>query len=132
MHPFIQQQLSQQRMEELRREAMRSAYISHIGTPTRSNTRTPLMWYLLLGLLVPGEKQSDFLLSRLQGRFRTTMRLVVMISLALGLLIGDLLDSKFGVIPSVVLSGVVFLVVAMPILWRSVVVLRAYVVKRNP
>ena len=130
MHPFIKQQLAQQRMEELRREAMRSSYISHIDTPTRSNTRTPLMLYLLLGLLMPGEKQGDFLLSSLQDRFSATMRLVCMISLALGLLIGGLLDSKFGVIPSVVLSGVVFLVIVMPILWHSVVILRTHVVRR--
>lgn len=131
MHPFIQQQLAQQRMEELQREAARSSYISHIDAPTRNNSRTRLMWYLLLDLHVPGEKQGDFLLSRLQDNFRATMRLVCMISLALGLLLGGFLDSQFGAVPSVVLSGVMFVVVAMPILWRSVGILKAYGVRRT-
>ncbi|TMF46909.1 MAG: hypothetical protein E6I32_10960 [Chloroflexi bacterium] len=131
MHPFFQQQLAQQRMEELRREAVRTSYIANSKTPTRSNTRTRILSYLLLDLRVPGEKQGDFLSYRLQGRFRTTMRLVCMLSLALGLLIGSALDSKFGVFPAVVLSGMMVVVVGVPILMRSAGALKAYVVRRS-
>ena len=131
MHPFIQQQLARQRMEELRREAAHSSYGARIDTSTRSKTRTHMLYYLLLGLRVQGEKQGDFLLSGLQGRFRATMCLVCMISLALGLLIGSALDSKFGVSPAVVLSGVAFVVVMVPIVVRSVGVLSGYVVRRS-
>ncbi len=130
MHPFLQQQLAQQRMEELRREAVCTSYIANSKTRIRSNTRT-LLSYLLLGLRVPGEKQGDFLPYRLQGRFRATMRLVCMISLALGLLVGTALDSKFGVFPAVVLSGMMVVVVGVPILMRSVGMLKGYVVRRS-
>src|SRR5437588_60592 len=133
MHPFFQQQLAQQRMEELRREAVRTSYIANNKTPTRSNTHTrpSVLSYLLLGLRVPAEKQGDFLSYRLQGSFRTTMRLVCMLSLALGLLIGSALDSKFGVFPAVVLSGMMVVVVGVPILMRSAGALKAYVVRRS-
>ena len=47
MHPFFQQQLAQQRMEELRREAVRTSYIANDKTRTRSNTRTRVLSYLL-------------------------------------------------------------------------------------
>ena len=130
MHPFFQQQLAQQRMEELRREAVRTSYIANDKTRTRSNTRTRVLSYLL-DLGVPGEKQGDFLSYRLQGRFRATMRLVCMLSLALGLLIGSALDSKFGVFPAVVLSGMMVVVVGVPILMRSAGALKAYVVRRS-
>jgi len=131
MHPFLQQQLAQQRMEELRREAVCSSYIVNDETPTRSNTCTRVLSYLLLGLCGPGEKQGDFLPYRLQGRFRATMRLVCMISVALGLLVGNALDSKFGVFPAVVLSGMMVVVVGVPILMRSVGMLKGYVVRRS-
>ena len=131
MHPFFQQQLAQQRMEELRREAVRTSYIANNKTPTRSNTRTRILSYLLQDLRVPGEKQGDFLSYRLQGRFGATMRLVCMLSLALGLLIGSALDSKFGVFPAVVLSGMMVVVVGVPILMRSAGALKAYVVRRS-
>jgi len=130
MHPFFQQQLAQQRMEELRREAVRTSYIANDKTRTRSNTRTRVLSYLL-DLGVPGEKQGDFLSYRLQGRFRATMRLVCMLFLALGLLIGSALDSKFGVFPAVVLSGMMVVVVEVPILMRSAGALKAYVVRRS-
>ena len=131
MHPFIQQQLARQRMEELRREAERSSYIAKVNTPTQSKIHTRMLLYLLLGLRAPGEKQGDFLPSRLQERFGATMRLVCLISLALGLLVGGFLDSRFGVIPAVVLSGVAFVVVMVPIVVRSVGVLSGYVVRRS-
>ena len=64
-------------------------------------------------------------------RFFTFYHPVCMISLALGLLIGGALDSKFGVFPVVVLSSMTIVVVGMPILMRSAGALKAYVVKRS-
>ncbi len=128
MYPHFYEHLAKQHMEELQREAaaMRRAYSVERATSDGDNTRARVLWYLLFGLHVPGYKRlgQELLLDRLQERLNAVLRMICIVSLALGLLIGSLLASRFGPIPATLLSGVAFLVVSVPVLVRSIGLLR--------
>jgi len=128
MHPHFYEHLAKQHMEELQREAatMRRAYSVESATSDGDNTRTRILWYLLFGLYVPSYKHlgQELLLDRLQERLNAVLRMICIVSLALGLLIGSLLASRFGPIPATLLSSVAFLVVSVPVLVRSIGLLR--------
>ncbi len=96
------------------------------ATSDGDNTRTRILWYLLFGLYVPSYKHlgQELLLDRLQERLNAVLRMICIVSLALGLLIGSLLASRFGPIPATLLSSVAFLVVSVPVLVRSIGLLR--------
>ncbi len=133
MYPHFYEHLAKQHMEELQREAatMRRAYSVESATSDGDNTRTRILWYLLFGLYVPAYKHlgQELLLDRLQERLNAVLRKSCIVSLALGLLIGSLLASRFGPIPATLLSSVAFLVVSVPVLVRSIGLLRGL---RNP
>jgi len=133
MYPHFYEHLAKQHMEELQREAatMRRAYSVESATSDGDNTRTRILWYLLFGLYVPSYKHlgQELLLDRLQERLNAVLRMICIVSLALGLLIGSLLASRFGPIPATLLSSVAFLVVSVPVLVRSIGLLRGL---RNP
>ncbi len=128
MYPHFYEHLAKQHMEELQREAatMRRAYSVESATSDGDNTRTRILWYLLFGLYVPSYKHlgQELLLDRLQERLNAVLRMICIVSLALGLLIGSLLASRFGPIPATLLSSVAFLVVSVPVLVRSIGLLR--------
>jgi len=128
MYPHFYEHLAKQHMEELQREAatMRRAYSVESATSDGDNTRTRILWYLLFGLYVPAYKHlgQELLLDRLQERLNAVLRKICIVSLALGLLIGSLLASRFGPIPATLLSSVAFLVVSVPVLVRSIGLLR--------
>jgi len=128
MYPHFYEHLAKQHMEELQREAatMRRAYSVESATSDGDNTRTRILWYLLFGLHVPSYKRlgQELLLDRLQERLNAVLRMICIVSLALGLLIGSLLASRFGPIPATLLSSVAFLVVSVPVLVRSIGLLR--------
>ncbi len=128
MYPHFYEHLAKQHMEELQREAatMRRAYSVESATSDGDNTRTRILWYLLFDLYVPSYKHlgQELLLDRLQERLNAVLRMICIVSLALGLLIGSLLASRFGPIPATLLSSVAFLVVSVPVLVRSIGLLR--------
>ena len=117
---------------------------------------THTLWYLLIGQHIPASSQihgtypsrqrryaataaqsgemqgesrlrEEYDLGKLQARLNATIRVVGLVALGLGLLIGGFLTSSFGLVPIVLLSGIILLVVSLPILMRSVWMLRKHI-----
>ena len=135
MHPLFYEQMAKQHMEELQREAATIQRVnrakSELDNKTGNHSFTRVLWYLLFGLHIPTSSQirdgvrEEYALEKLQTRLSATTRVVGLVALALGSLIGGFLNSKFGLVPIVLLSSIILVVVSFPILMRSVSVLRA-------
>lgn len=134
MHPQLHEQMAKQRMKELQREAaawQRAKEASaSLDNKTGDHSFTRILWYLLFGLRIPNYKHNqaalrhEITLDRFQERLNAAMRVVSLVALGLGLLIGSFLDSKSGMPLPVLLSGAILLIVALPVLVRSAGMLR--------
>lgn len=137
MHPLFHEQVAKQRMEELQREAAAMQRVnrakSELDNRTGDHSFTRILWYMLFGLYIPTPGQNhnsikeEYTLDRLQARLNAITRVVGLTALGLGSLIGGFLNSRFGLGPIVLLSGVILVAVSFPILMRSVSILREYV-----
>jgi type IV secretory pathway VirB2 component (pilin) len=68
----------------------------------------------------PNQKQGEeYSIGRLQGNLNTITRVIGLVALGLGLLIGGFLYSSFGLAPIVLLASIILVVVSLPILMRS-------------
>jgi len=130
MHPMIHEQMSTQRMEELRREASLARRAnnanSDVDSKTGSNAFTYVLWYLLFGLHIPAPSQkraAEYTIQGFQAHLNATIWMVGFVALGLGLLIGSFLFSSFGPLPIVLLTSILLVGVSIPILLRSVLVL---------
>ncbi len=137
MHPLIHEQVAKQRMEGLQREAAAIQRMnranSDLDNKTGNHSFTHILWYLLIGLHMPTSSQNqggirkEYTVGKLQARLNATMRVVGLAALGLGLLIGGFLNSNFGLVPIVLLSGIILVAVSFPILMRSVWMLRKHI-----
>ncbi len=135
MHPLFHEQIAKQRMEELQREAAAMQRMnranSDLDNKTGNHSFTRVLWYLLFGLHIPTSSQNqggmreEYALDKLQTRLNATTRVVGLVALGLGSLIGGFLNSRFGLVPIVLLSSIILVVVSFPIFVRSVSVLMA-------
>jgi hypothetical protein len=130
MHPMIHEQMSTQRMEELRREASLAQLAnfanSDVDSKTGSNAFTHALWYLLFGLHIPTSSQkraAEYTIQGFQAHLNATIWMVGFVALGLGLLIGGFLFGSFGPLPIVLLTSIILVGVSIPILLRSVSVL---------
>jgi len=136
MHPQIHEQMAKQRMDGLQREAAAIQRMnranSGLDNQVGNHSFTHTLWYLLIGQHIPASSQNlsplreEYDLGKLQARLNATIRVVGLVALGLGLLIGGFLTSSFGLVPIVLLSGIILLVVSLPILMRSVWMLRKH------
>ncbi len=130
MHPSIHEQISKQRMETLQHKAA-VAQLMHsakkdLDNKTGNNSHIHLLWYLLYGMRIstPNQKQGEeYSIARLQAHLNAIIRVVGLAALGLGLLIGGLLHSSFGLAPIVLLASIILMVVSLPILMRSASIL---------
>ena len=126
MHPSFHEQMSKQRMEALQREAavaqLTNLANSDFGNKTGSNSLTGILYYLLFGLRIPtfNQKQGEeSTAGRFQANLNAITRVVGLVALGLGLLLGGFLYSSFGLVPIVLLTSSMLVVVSIPILIRS-------------
>jgi hypothetical protein len=137
MHPRIHEQMANQRMEGLQREAAAIQRMnrasSDLDNKIGNHSFTHVLRYLLFGLLVPASSQNqgplreEYNLGKLQARLNATTRVVGLAALGLGLLVGAFLNSRFGLVPIVLLSGIILVAVSFPILMRSMWMLRKHI-----
>ncbi len=130
MHPLFHEQMAKQRVEQLQREAAAmqrvNRVISDLDNKTGNHSFTRVLWYLLFGLHIPTSSQNqrgvreEYALDKLQTRLNATTRVVGLVALGLGFLIGGFLNSRFGLVPIVLLSSIILVVVSFPIFVRSV------------
>src|SRR5690348_17023169 len=112
MHPSIHEQMSKQRMEALQHEAAVAQRINRakkdLDNKNGSNSLTHLLWYLLFGMRIPTPDQKqreEYSIGRLQANLNAITRVVGMVTLGFGLLIGGFLYSSFGLVPIVLLAS---------------------------
>jgi hypothetical protein len=137
MHPLFHEQMAKQRMEGLQREAAAMQHMNRVNSDLNNKTGnhscTRVLWYLLFGLHIPTSSQNrggmreEYTLDKLQTRLNATTRVVGLAALGLGSLIGGFLNSRFGLVPIVLLSSIILVIVSFPIFVRSMSVLRGSV-----
>jgi hypothetical protein len=130
MHPSFTEHMSTKRMEQFQREATIMQRLNHANTnmdnTTGGHSFTRILWYLLFGLHIPAPSQKqgeEYSISRLQADLNTIARVIGLVALGLGLLIGGFLYSNFGLLPIVLLSSIILVAVSFPVLLRSMSVL---------
>ena len=126
MHPSFTEHMSATRMEQIQREAMAMQRANQANSTSDNtpggNSLTSILWYVFFGLNLPASNQKQGESNNVhsfQSRLNTTMWMIGCIALALGLLIGSFINSYFGLLPIVLLSGILLIAVSLPILSRS-------------
>lgn len=119
MHPYLQEHLSRQHRDELLREATTTHLLNHMDQRSFLSRLKPLFLYLLTGSIWPSGKLSQQRYYE-QAHSRAILRLTGVIALALGVLVGSLLDGQFGLAPAVMLDSVVLMVVLVLVVVRSI------------
>jgi hypothetical protein len=126
MHPSFNQQMSKQHMEALQHEAAAAQCMSRANSDlvyeTGSGSLTRILWYLLFGMHIPTPTQKYGEVYPMHGPktdLNVITRVVGLVALGLGLLIGGFLYSNFGLVPIVLLASIILVVVSLPILMRS-------------
>ncbi len=126
MHPSFHEQMSKQRIEALQREATVMQRVNHansnLNNTTGGHSFPRILWYVLFGLHIPTSSQKqgeEYSIGRLQANLNTIARVIGLVALGLGLLIGGFLYSNLGLVPVVLLAGIILVVVSFPILLRS-------------
>ena len=126
MHPSFTDHMSTTRMKQFQRDAMVMQRVNHAKNSTNytpgSSSLTRVLWYVFFGLNIPtsSQKQGEtYTLPGFQARLNATMWMIGFIALGLGLLIGSFIISNFGLLPIVLLSGIILVAVSLPILTRS-------------
>jgi len=137
MHPRFNEQLASQHMQQLQRQAamMRRVASEDIAIHPANRAYTSVLWYLLFGMQIPTHKveqdssRYEYLPGKLQDRLGTMVRTISTITLALGVLIGSFLFSRFGTFSAALLSGALLVVISVPMLVRAAGMLKANLVK---
>jgi hypothetical protein len=141
MHPLLNQQLAKLHMEELQREATTTRFADSAGinsgkgainqVPSRSFSH-PVLWYLLLGLRMPiSTAKQDVTLAWLQDRLYATNRVISLAALGVGLLAGSYFSTRLGLLPVVFLGALLCAAVSLPILMRSVILLKEHLLRQT-
>ncbi len=126
MHPSFTDHMSETRMRQFQHEAMAMQRVnltkSNADNTTSSSSLTRILWYVFFGLHIPDSNQKQgetYTLPSFQARLNASMWKIACITLGLGLLIGSFINSNFGSLPIVLLSGIILVAVSLPILTRS-------------
>ena len=126
MHSSFTDHMSTKRMEQFQREAIVMQRVNHAKSSqdhtTGSSSFTRILWYLIFGLHIPtsNQKQGEtYTLQSFQARLNAMMWIIGFVALGLGLLIGSFINSNFGLLPILLLSGIILVAVSLPILTRS-------------
>jgi hypothetical protein len=141
MHPLLHQQQAKLHMEELQREAATTRFAKSAGAgggkgainrvPTRYFSR-PVLWYLLFGLRVPiSAARQEVTLAWLQDRMYATSRVIGLVALGVGLLAGSFFSTRLGPFPAVLLGALLCTAVSLPILMRSVILLKQQLLRQT-
>ena len=136
MHPLQFEQLAKLHMEELQREATttRFAHSAVVNSgkgaidwvPSRYFSH-PVLWYLLLGLRMPiSSAKQEVTPGRLRDRLYATNRVIGLAALGVGLLAGSYFSTRLGLFPVVFLGALLCAAVSLPIVMRSLILLKEH------
>jgi hypothetical protein len=130
MHPLLNEYMAELHMRELQHEATTESLAAAAVRQASDHSSRRWLRYLLLGLYTPGysDKQVDIkqegMPSWLQRRIHTAIREVGLAALGVGFLAGGFLGTRFGLLPAVLLGGIISLVTLLSIMRRSAILLK--------
>jgi hypothetical protein len=130
MHPLLYEYMAELHMRELQREATAERLAASAARQDDDHSSQGWLRYLLLGSYIPGysDEQVDIkqegIPSWLQRRIHTAIREVGLAALGVGFLAGGFLGTRFGLLPAVLLGGVISLVILFSIMRRSAILLK--------
>lgn len=120
MYPHLSEHLAKQRRDELLRDAAATRLLVREElTSSIANNRVFLL-YLLFGLPLPSSKSPEGALLLDQAHYNGALRAIGLVALALGVLTGSLLDSRFGLAPAVFVDAAIALVMLALIASRTI------------
>ncbi len=137
MHPLLNEYMAELHMRELQREAATERLAAAAVRQTSDHSPQRWLRYLLLGWYTPGysDKQIDIkqegMPSWLQRRIHTAIREVGLAALGVGFLAGGFLGTRFGLLPAVLLGGIISLVTLLSIMRRSAILLKERLPRAN-
>ncbi|HKF38177.1 MAG TPA: hypothetical protein VKB35_14880 [Ktedonobacteraceae bacterium] len=141
MNPLQFEQLAKLRMEELQREATTTRFAdsaragSGKGAINRVPTRYfsyPVLWYLFLGLRMPiSPAKQEVTPGWLQDRLYATNRVIGLAALGVGLLAGSYFSTRLGLFPVVSLGALLCAAVSLPIVIRSIILLKEHLLRQT-
>ena len=130
MHPLLNEYMAELHMRELQRQAATERLAAAAVRQTSDHSSRGWLRYLLLGSYTPGysDKQVDIkqegMPAWLQRRMHTAIREVGLAALGVGFLAGGFLGTRFGLLPAVLLGGIISLVTLLSIMRRSAILLK--------
>ncbi len=130
MHPLLNEYMAELHMRELQREATTERLAAAAVRQAGDHSSRRWLRYLLLGSYTPGysDKQVDIkqegMPAWLQRRMHTAIREVGLAALGVGFLAGGFLGTRFGLLPAVLLGGIISLVTLLSIMRRSAILLK--------
>ena len=140
MYPLQFEQLAKLHMEELQREATATRFADSARVKSRKGAikrvpshyfSHPVLWYLFLGLRIPiSPAKQEVTPGWLQGRLYATNRVIGLAALGLGLLAGSYFSTRLGLFPVVFLGALLCAAVSLPILMRSVILLKEHLLRQ--
>ncbi len=137
MHPLLNEYMAELHMRELQRQAATERLAAAAVRQTSDHSSRGWLRYLLLGSYTPGysDKQVDIkqegMPSWLQRRIHTAIREVGLAALGVGFLAGGFLGTRFGLLPAVLLGGMISLVTLLSIMRRSAILLKEHLLRAN-
>jgi hypothetical protein len=130
MHPLLNEYMAELHMRELQREATTERLAAAAVRQSGDHSSQRWLRYLLLGSYAPGysDRQVDIkqegMPTWLQRRIHTAIREVGLAALGVGFLSGGFLGARFGLLPTVLLGGIISLVTLFSIMRRSAILLK--------
>lgn len=120
MYPHLSEHLAKQRRDELLRDAAATRLLVREELKSSIANNRVFLLYLLFGLPLPSSKLPERALLLDQAHYNRALRTIGLVALALGVLTGSLLDSRFGLAPAVFVDAAVAVVMLALVLSRSI------------
>ena len=140
MYPMQFEQLAKLHMEELQREATATRFVDSASVksgkgaincvPSRYFSH-PVLWYLFLGLRMPiSPAKQEVTPGWLQDRLYATNRVIGLAALGVGLLAGSYFSTRLSLLPVVSLGALLCAAVSLPIVMRSIILLKEHLLRQ--
>lgn len=132
MYPLLNEYMAELHMRELQQEATTERLAAEAVRQAGDHSSRHWLRYLLLGSYTPGYSDKQVTIKQediphwLQRRLHTATREVGLAALGVGFLAGGFLGTHFGLLPAVLLGGMISLVTLFSIMRRSAILLKKH------